>query len=150
MSEDRTAYLGYGKKAMNEVKKPQRHVVKETPTEFTLKVPAFTHEDRVVDGKTKSIEVFIGWATTTLFKVNKEGLEALKAALTLEKVKDLNRQEITDVRNNLAREYKLKALEAKVMAGTATPTEVSKVFAAKAKSNPELAKQAALLLKKVM
>ena len=139
MSKDRTAYLGYGQKSHNEDNKEQRHVVKEDKTSFTLKVPAFT--DR---GAT-----FIGWANVKLIKVNKEGLEAFRPKFSLANLKDLNRQIITDIRNNLARLFELKALKAKVIAGKATPAETAKVFAAEAKSNPALAKEAEALLRKI-
>ena len=138
MSKDRAQYLGYGKDSHNKDKKPQRHVVSETKTHFTLRVPAFTDK-----GKT-----FIGWANLKMFKVNDDTLPTIKAGLTLKDVIDLYRQRITDIRNNLARSFELKALKAKVIAGKATPAEIAKVFAAEAKTNPELAKQAEALLKK--
>ena len=140
MSKDRSQYLGYGKESHNKDKKEQRHVVSETKTHFTLKVPAFTDK-----GKT-----FIGWAKITMFKVNEANLEAIKKALTLGNVVDLYRQKITDIRNNLARTFELKALLAKVIAGKATPAETAKVFAAQAKTNPELAKQGEALLRKMI
>ena len=140
MEKDTSIYLGYGKKSHNEDNKEQRHVVKEDKTTFTLKVPAFT--DR---GKT-----FIGWAQIRLVKVNKEGLNALRPALTLGNVKDLNRQIITDVRNNLARSFELKALLAKVVAGKATPAEIAKVFSAQAKVDPKMAKEAEAILIKAL
>jgi len=136
MSEDRSEYLGYGKKSHNEDNKEQRHVIKETKTSFTLRVPAFT----------KNGALFIGWSNLTLNKVNEEGIAEAKANFSQRDLIDLNRQKITDVRNNLARTYKLKALIAKVKAGKGTPAEVAKVFAALAKSNPELVKAAEKLL----
>ena len=139
MSKDRSMYLGYGKDSHNKDKKEQRHVVSETKTHFTLKVPAFTDK-----GKT-----FIGWAKVTMRKATEANLPAIKASLTLRDVIDLYRQKITDIRNNLARSFELKALKAKVIAGKATPAEIAKVFAAEAKTNPELAKQAEAMLKKI-
>jgi hypothetical protein len=140
MSNSNSHTLGYTKESVNKDGKAQRHVVKETPTQFTLKIPAFTDK-----GKT-----LVGFTNRKLFKVNEEGFEAFKATVTQDNLKDLNRQIITDARNNLARSFELKAIIAKVKANKATPAEIAKVFSALAKSNPEMAKEAQKLVAKVV
>lgn len=137
MTNNRTEYLGYGKTSHNEDKKAQRHVVGENKTQFTLKVPAFTDK-----GKT-----FVGWTQIVLNKVNEAGLTAAKVSFKLSDLIDLNRQRITDARNNLARSYEIKALIAKVKAGKGTPAEIARVFSTLAKTNPQLAKAAESMLK---
>jgi len=65
--------------------------ISETKSTELLKVPAYS------DGK------LVGWAQVTVFKLSDAGLAAAKAKLTLSDVADLNRQKVTDAKNNLRR-----------------------------------------------
>ena len=65
--------------------------VSETKSTELLKVPAYS------DGK------LVGWAQVTVFKLSDAGLAAAKAKLTQSDVADLNRQKVTDAKNNLRR-----------------------------------------------
>ena len=66
-------------------------VVKDGKSTRVLSVPAYT------DSK------LVGWAQVTVFKEDEAGLAAAKASLTLSDVVDLNRQKVTDAKNNLRR-----------------------------------------------
>ena len=66
-------------------------VVKDGKSTRVLSVPAYT------DSK------LVGWAQVTVFKEDESGLTAAKASLTLSDVVDLNRQKVTDAKNNLRR-----------------------------------------------
>ena len=66
-------------------------VVKDGKSTRVLSVPAYT------DSK------LVGWAQVTVFKEDEAGLTAAKASLTLSDVVDLNRQKVTDAKNNLRR-----------------------------------------------
>jgi len=65
--------------------------VSETKSTELLKVPAYS------DSK------LVGWTQVTVFKQNEAGLAAAKASLTQSNIADLNRQQITDAKNNLRR-----------------------------------------------
>ena len=65
--------------------------VSETKSTELLKVPAYS------DSK------LVGWAQVTVFKLSDAGLAAAKAKLTQSDVADLNRQKVTDAKNNLRR-----------------------------------------------
>lgn len=99
--------------------KEQPKLIKESKTHRTFDVPAY------------SDNVLTGWGQVTLFQENKEGLEAAKRALTLDNLKDLNRQKTTDVKNDVRR-------------GRSLWTALKKA----AQSNPDLAKEVELLAKK--
>ena len=66
-------------------------VVKDGKSTRVLSVPAYT------DSK------LVGWVQVTVFKEDEAGLAAAKASLTLSDVVDLNRQKVTDAKNNLRR-----------------------------------------------
>jgi hypothetical protein len=72
-------------------------IVKQTKTEVTMSIPAYS------DGK------LVGYTQVTVFKEDEHGLAALKAVLSLSNLKDLNRQKITDAKNNLRRGTSLMA-----------------------------------------
>jgi len=65
--------------------------VKETKTHIVLKVPAYS------DNK------LTGYVQVDTFQENEAGLAAAKQSLTLADVIDLNRQKVTDAKNNLRR-----------------------------------------------
>lgn len=125
MAQNREVYMGFPKEPKNENNQPQSHVIGETDAEFDAKVAAYT--DR---GQT-----FVGYGQVTLYKVNKAGLKAARAALTLSGLVNLNRQVKTDVRNDTARLGELRLILAKFAKGIATDAEKKKVFTAAAKGN---------------
>ena len=65
--------------------------VSETKSHELLRVPAYSNN------------ALVGWTQVNVFKVNEAGLKAAKEALTLSHLNDLNRQIITDAKNNLRR-----------------------------------------------
>ena len=65
--------------------------ISETKSTELLKVPAYSNSE------------LVGWTQVNTFKLNEAGLAAAKASLTLANVADLNRQQITDAKNNLRR-----------------------------------------------
>lgn len=71
--------------------KEKARVVKQTKSHVMLEVPAYS------DGK------LVGWAKVTTFQANEVGLAAAKESLTLAQLGDLNRQQVTDAKNNLRR-----------------------------------------------
>jgi len=103
----------------NIMSKEKAKVVKQTKTHVFLEVPAYS-DDKLV-----------GWAKATIFQLNAEGLKAAKASLTLSNVNDINRQELTDVKNNLRR-------------GTSAIAELRKL----SKENPVVEKLIEVILKK--
>ena len=104
--------------------KETKKVVKETKTSVIYEIPSYS------DGK------LVGWGQCEVFKENPEGLKEAKATLTEKDVVDLNRQRITDVKNNVRRFAEVDAILAKVKAGKATPAELVKVLNKLVKSNP--------------
>ena len=56
-----------------------------------MKVPAYSNKE------------LVGWTKVTVFKETEAGLTAAKAALTLSDVANINRQRVTDAKNNLRR-----------------------------------------------
>jgi hypothetical protein len=119
MADKSKELMSLTKSEKDEAGKNQNHVIKETPTHFTVKVAAFTDK-----GKT-----FVGWSQVVVVKVNEAGLKAAREALTLSDIIDLNRQKITDVRNNIARLGDIQKAVAKVREGKATPEEFKAVMA---------------------
>ena len=71
--------------------KEKAKIIKETKALVVVETPAYS------DGK------LVGWAKATTFRVNEAGLAEAKRTLTLSQLADLNRQIITDVKNNLRR-----------------------------------------------
>ena len=65
--------------------------ISETKSTVLLRVPAYS------DGK------LVGWTEVDTFKHSDAGLAKAKATLTLANVDDLNRQKVTDAKNNLRR-----------------------------------------------
>jgi len=65
--------------------------ISETKTTELWRVPAYSDQK------------LVGWTKVTAFKPNEEGLTAAKQSLTLSDVADLNRQKVTDAKNNLRR-----------------------------------------------
>jgi len=75
----------------NVMSKEKAVKVSETKSTELLKVPAYS------EGK------LTGWAQVTVFKLSEAGIAAAKTQLTQSDVADLNRQKITDAKNNLRR-----------------------------------------------
>lgn len=71
--------------------KEKARVVKDGKSTQVLSVPAYA------DSK------LVGRANVTVFKENNEGLAAAKQSLTLSDLVNINRQRVTDVKNNLRR-----------------------------------------------
>jgi len=71
--------------------KEKAKVVKETKSTQILSVPAYSDNN------------LVGWTQVTTFRETEEGLAAAKAALTLADLININRQRVTDAKNNLRR-----------------------------------------------
>ena len=93
--------------------------VSETKSTELLRVPAYSDQK------------LVGWAQVTVFKLSEAGLKAAKDSLTQSDVADLNRQKITDAKNNLRR-------------GTSVIATLRQL----AKVNPAVEKLIAVILKK--
>lgn len=91
MSKTYTMFMNLSKSRTNKAGKTINHVVSETKAQFIAGVPSYT----------ASGSRFVAQGNVNLFKVTKEGLAELKAKATLSDVIDLNRQRITDVKNDL-------------------------------------------------
>lgn len=99
--------------------KEQLKEVRRTKTTRTLSVPAYS-DNRLV-----------GWGECLVFLTNEAGIKAARADLTKANVIDLNRQIITDCKNDVRR-------------GRSLWTALKKA----AQANPALAKEVELLAKK--
>lgn len=71
--------------------KEKAKVVKETKSTQILSVPAYSDNN------------LVGWTQVTTFKETEDGLNKAKQDLTLQDVINVNRQRITDAKNNLRR-----------------------------------------------
>ena len=96
--------------------------VKEGKSTVTLKVPAYT------DSK------LVGYANVTIFKEDDAGLAAAKASLTLSDVVDLNRQKVTDAKNNLRRGTSVMATLKQLTKSNPAVAKIVELLAAQAAS----------------
>lgn len=94
-------------------------ILKQTKSTKLLRVPAYS-DDKLV-----------GYGEVTVFKANDAGLEAARLSLTLSDLENLNRQRVTDVKNNVRRGRSIWA-----------------ALKEAAKTNPGLAKDVEVLAKK--
>ena len=90
----------------------------------------------------------MGWSEVTVFQETEEGLQFARETINLTDVKDLNRQRITDTKNNLRREGDTLEIEKKVIEGKATPEETMRLAKKLFKQDSEMQKQLSALLKK--
>ena len=97
-------------------------VVKDGKSTRVLSVPAYT------DSK------LVGWAQVTVFKEDEAGLTAAKASLTLSDVVDLNRQKVTDAKNNLRRGTSVMAALKGLVKANPAVAKIVELLAAQAAS----------------